>query len=268
MSRRTWRTLGAVARVVVPAIALAEAGLLLVRGLVPQAALRGANDVLGNYLQTLGTIYAVLLAFVVFVVWTQFNDARQAVEREANELLDLYRTAHALPAGARDQLQGHLAVYADLVLAREWDAMACGDLGAFADGAALIDRVAAALRDCEPTCSAHEICYAEMLARFNDLSDARANRITAACLRVPLALRIFLYTGAVMTLGSLYLFTVETLFLHAIMSGAMAGMLSHILYVIRDLDNPFAGDWQVPRTAFTGIRERFTANAPVAVRTA
>ena len=42
----------------------------------------------GNYLQTVGTIYAVLLAFVVFVVWQQHNDTRSAVESEANELSD------------------------------------------------------------------------------------------------------------------------------------------------------------------------------------
>jgi hypothetical protein len=33
-------------------------------------------------LQALGSVYAVLLAFVVFVVWQQFNDARSFVEKE------------------------------------------------------------------------------------------------------------------------------------------------------------------------------------------
>src|SRR5262245_45238456 len=63
------------------AIGLALSGLYLVRRLVPAALLRESNDVVGNYLQTLGTVYAVLLAFVVFVVWSQFNEARSHVER-------------------------------------------------------------------------------------------------------------------------------------------------------------------------------------------
>src|SRR4051812_39543883 len=74
-------------------VGAAVAGLLVVRQVVPARVLRESNDVVGNYLQTLGTIFAVLLAFVVFVVWSQFNDARQRVEAEANELLDLARTA-------------------------------------------------------------------------------------------------------------------------------------------------------------------------------
>ena len=71
---------------VIGSSALAIAGLCVVRALVPLALLEPSNDVVGNYLQTLGGIYAVLLAFVVFVVWQQFNDARASVEREASEV--------------------------------------------------------------------------------------------------------------------------------------------------------------------------------------
>ena len=75
-------------------------GLYLVRYLAPASWLKANNEVAGNYLQTLGTIYAVLLAFVVFVVWQQHNETRSAVESEANELSDFYRTIRALPGRA------------------------------------------------------------------------------------------------------------------------------------------------------------------------
>src|SRR5271157_5574775 len=38
---------------------------------------------------TLGTTYAVLIAFVVSGVWQSFSDASRAVKREANALTDL-----------------------------------------------------------------------------------------------------------------------------------------------------------------------------------
>jgi hypothetical protein len=82
-------------------MALALAGLLLVRYLVPASWLHANNEVAGNYLQTLGTIYAVLLAFVVFVVWQQHNDTRCAVGNEANELADFCRVIRALPGTQR-----------------------------------------------------------------------------------------------------------------------------------------------------------------------
>ena len=69
--------------VVIACVAVALLGLVGVRSLFPEDVLEASNDVVGNYYQTLGTVYAVLLAFVVFVVWGQFNDARSAVAEEA-----------------------------------------------------------------------------------------------------------------------------------------------------------------------------------------
>lgn len=84
--------------VVLACIVVALLGLVGARSLFPIEALEASNDVVGNYYQTLGTIYAVLLAFVVFVVWSQFNDARGAVAEEAKDLEDLLRLAAGLPA--------------------------------------------------------------------------------------------------------------------------------------------------------------------------
>src|SRR3970282_1952660 len=129
--RRVARTIRALAPSVGAAIASAVLGLCLVRRVVPPEGLVESNDVAGNYLQTLGTIYAVLLAFVVVVVWQQFNDARSAVEREANEVLDRFRTVSGVPHPARGELREHLQAYVSAVLEKEWQAMARNQDGVF-----------------------------------------------------------------------------------------------------------------------------------------
>ena len=67
-----------------PAVASASAlsivGLIAFRQVVPMSELEKSTNEIGNYLQTLGGIYAVLLAFVVYVVWGLFNDARSTVD--------------------------------------------------------------------------------------------------------------------------------------------------------------------------------------------
>ena len=114
--RHVLRTVLAILGWVLPSTALALAGLVAVRATVSQEVLASTSDVVGNYLQTLGGIYAVLLAFVVFVVWNQFNDARAMVEREANELIDLFRTAKGLPEPTRGVLHEHIRAYVATVL--------------------------------------------------------------------------------------------------------------------------------------------------------
>jgi hypothetical protein len=51
-------------------------GLIAFRNMVDLTTIHDSGDAIGSYLQVLGGIYAVLLAFVVVVVWGQFNDAR------------------------------------------------------------------------------------------------------------------------------------------------------------------------------------------------
>jgi hypothetical protein len=62
-----------------------------------------------------------------------------------------------------------------------------------------------------------------------------------------------LYTGAVMTIASMWLFAVDSFAIHAIMTSALAGSISHVLYVISDLDDCFDGNWQVPRSQFEHV---------------
>src|ERR1039458_9426405 len=103
---------------------IAVIGLFLVRYVAPASWLHTNNEVAGNYLQTVGTIYAVLLAFVVFVVWQQHNDTRSAVESEANELSDFYRTIRALPGS--QPVQEFIQRYGKVVVDEEWMDMARG----------------------------------------------------------------------------------------------------------------------------------------------
>ena len=261
MRTRTLATVAAVTSWVLPSIFLSEGGLLAVRKLVPADILVATNDVVGNYLQTLGSIYAVLLAFVVFVVWTQFNDARSRVEIEANELMDLYRTSAGLPDPTRSTLQRTIREYVELVSGPEWKAMARGELHAFDHGDRLLDSMWDALNTCDAESNCHAALFSEALQRFNGVSDARTNRLTSSQLKIPLALRILLYMGAVITIGSMYLFAVDSVLVHLLMTGAMAGALSHILYVVHDLDDCFAGAFQVPLESFERVQRYVTARA-------
>jgi hypothetical protein len=243
-------------------------GLLVVRSLVPRSALVATNDIAGTYLQTVGTIYAVLLAFVVYVVWQQFNELRAHLEREANQLLDLHRTVRGLPEGARDRLTHEIMEYANRVSGVEWQAMARGDDATLEEGGHNLDRLWDILHRVEGETECHRTLHAEAISHFNDVSDARASRISAGRARMPRALRILLYTGAIITVGSMYLFAIESVLIHTIMTASMAGAMSHVLYLIEDLDDCFSGDWQVSRAPFDTLRRHMTERVEPAGRPA
>jgi hypothetical protein len=245
----------------VPIVALVSltsvVGLLIFRATVPLAGLHAAANELGNYLQTVGGIYAVLLAFVVYVVWGQFNDARGYLDREATALVDLHRTVSGLPSRSRTEIQRGLRAYVDAVLRDEWPAMARSDEAEIDRVGELLEQVWIAIHACKPCNECQHTVYGEVLSRFNQLTDLRTSRLTAARARIPAAMTILLYSGAVLTVGSVYLLAFDEAWLHMLVTAALAGAIAHILFLIRDLDDAFAGDWQIAKTPFERARRHF-----------
>ena len=225
---------------------IAVIGLFLVRCLAPASWLHANNEVAGNYLQTVGTIYAVLLAFVVFVVWQQHNDTRSAVESEANELTDFCRTIRALPG--TQPVQDSIQEYGKVVVDEEWLDMARGCWSQKAEQT--LEETWHALQAVEPRTKREEALYAEALARFNDLSDARSRRLHCSLLRLPPSLWVLLLTNGGLVVSSMWIFGLESFSAHALMTVALAGSIAFILFLIADLDNPFWGSWRIGPDAF------------------
>jgi hypothetical protein len=241
----------------IPAVAGASAaavlGLVLARLVIPADALRASNAEVGNYLQALGTIYAVVAAFVVYVVWGQYNDARTQVDREASEVMDMFRIAEGFPAELREALQVRVCEYADTVI-DEIALLAKHDDASVERTSDLLDEIWSILHACEPASEAHKALHAEALTRFNDLSEVRTARLSSAHARIPQSLRLLLYIGGAIVVGSMYLIAIDRFWLHALITAALAAAIAHVVYIVDDLDNPFDGDWRVSAEAFERAR--------------
>lgn len=256
VSVRRWLvTLVKLTPVIGVACMLSVLGLIAFRAIAPTATLVAASNEMGNYLQTLGGIYAVLLAFVVFVVWGQFNDVRTYIDREASAIVDLHRTASNLPAATRAAIQQGMSAYIDAVLRDEWSAMACRDESAIERVGEKLDDVWLAVHACQPTTDGQHTIYGEVITQFNQLMDLRTNRLSAARARVPRIMNILLYTGAVLVTGSIYLMYIPTFWLHATVTAALAGAIAHVLYLIHDLDEAFGGEGVVSKEPFERARQ-------------
>lgn len=252
--RRWLVTLVKLTPIIAGASVLAILGLAMFRAVMPSDTLATVSDEMGNYLQTLGGIYAVLLAFVVYAVWGQFNDVRTYIDREASAIVDLHRTASNLPSKTRAAIQLGLSQYIDAVLRDEWHAMTCRDEVAIERVGERLDDVWLAVHSCEPAGDGQHTVYAEVITQFNQLMDLRTVRLSAARARVPRIMNILLYTGAVLVTGSIYLMHIPAFWLHATITAALAGAIAHVLYLIHDLDEAFAGEGVVSKEPFERAR--------------
>src|SRR6476660_1191194 len=103
---------------------LAMAGPIVVRRYVSIDRLTTNNEVAGFKFATVGVLYAVLLAFVVIVVWEKFSDAETDVSREAGAAATVYRLSGGIDAHSRAALRADLTTYLNSAIADDWKAMA------------------------------------------------------------------------------------------------------------------------------------------------
>ena len=120
----------------------------------------------------------------------------------------------------------------------------------------VLDELWSVLQRCEPDGPGAELHHAQALERLNDLSDARANRLSSARRHMPRSLAVLVHVGAAAVVLAGTLLPIGSFALHALVVAGLAAAVSHVLWVIADLDDPFDGDWQVPMTPFAHVLER------------
>lgn len=215
-------------------------GLYLVRRTVGVERLKSNHEVAGFIIGIVGTIYAVLLAFVVIVEWEKHSQASTIVATEANLLGDLSRMAERLSAEQRKTVLTELVDYSRSVADDEWPVLATGNSS---------DKTSTLLNhlwksyiiDQNPQTPVESALYTESLRRVNDLSDSRRLRINASRDSLPQILWILLIGGGVVTLSFTYFFGVPNLRSQVLMVAALTGEIAFILLLIVSLDNPYRG---------------------------
>src|SRR5712691_2382267 len=94
------------------ATAVALAGLHLVRRKYSAEVLKENHEVAAIIFNAFGLFYGVMVAFVVFVTWSGYDDATKNLQMEASEALDIFYSAEALPDPANKIIQQGLRDYA------------------------------------------------------------------------------------------------------------------------------------------------------------
>lgn len=85
---------------------------------------RAFKSVSGSLLSPLGTIFGLLVVFIVVEEWTDLDHARVAVNREAGAIRTVILLAASFPGESETQIRDALRRYIDEVVSTEWPLMA------------------------------------------------------------------------------------------------------------------------------------------------
>lgn len=224
--------------IVIGFIGLSLAGLMVVRRRVPLERLQEQHDVASACFAVLGSLYGIVLAFVLVSSWERFEAARQDVQREVDALSDVYRHAQALPEPTRTDLERLIVEYAHSVIDSEWASMAAGERSPETQrifGAMWTTLLATPASD-------QVSVFQNTLSRMDDFSDARRGRLRYLRGGMPGVVWFFLVAAGVITVAFSYFFGLRSLIPHMLMTAALAGTMAFTLLLIAELQRPFGGN--------------------------
>ena len=234
-------------------ISISYIALRIVRKKFSNEVLKENHEVGGFIFNAFGLIYAVLIAFVVFVTWTEFDESRKNVDMEASELADLYNGSQAMPGDIKNEIRSAIEEYILNVQHDEWPRL---ENGMISDNARtsyhklinIFTRLDAGKITNEPV-------YRETLKHLNGLGEKRRDRIFDSRNDIPGLVWGVLLFGGVMTVFYTFFFSTKKLLPQFLMTAGLAGLNTMILYMICILDQPFRGYTKITPEAFNYVLE-------------
>ncbi|MEO8512598.1 MAG: DUF4239 domain-containing protein [Ignavibacteria bacterium] len=214
-------------------------GLKLVRKWFTEDVLKQNHEVGGFIFNAFGLIYAVLIAFVVFATWTEYDESNKNVDQEAIELSDIYHNSKALPEEYKKQVNPLLLNYINDVINDEWPMLENGEPSQKAS--ASFGKIWTFFTTLDRQQIKNEIAYQETLRHLNDASERRRTRIFDSRNNIPGIIWVVLLFGGSVTILYTYFFFAKNIRHQFVMTSALTILNTLILYMIVMLDNPFRG---------------------------
>jgi hypothetical protein len=187
-----------------------------------------------------GTSFAVLLAFVVFIGFQSYNEARQGAEEEADSVVEQFRAAEFFPTKQRRELQGELVCYGRAVVHHDWPAMR--DQG----GSQVVGDWSLALQDSYETLRVvspkEQWGFGNLLTLSDERIDSRRQRLTQSVPLITTPVWFFLGIGALLNIAFVLIFVdrrSETLAIQFMLMASVTTIVIAGLLLIWFLDHPY-----------------------------
>lgn len=227
-------------------------GLYLVRRKYSAEVLKENHEVAAIIFNAFGLFYGVLVAFVVFVTWSGYDEATKNLQMEASEALDIFHTASVFPESPKKIIQQGLREYLNEVYNDEVPKMAVGDLQLYAGGAHNSLRVLFGQVDASSI--PNRELYGEALRCLNNLAQYRRMRIFAGNDTVPPVIWLVLLVGGAIAVSYTFFFGMKNIRAQYLITMTLTVTVTSILFLVYVLDHPFTGTSRVSLEPLTKAR--------------
>ena len=229
---------------IVGAVVITLLGWWILHRTVKKDAERGGhNEVVGLLFTMIGGLYAILLAFIIVDVWTDFHAADNAVTQEASAVMLVADYAGSLPAPAAHEFRQKLGDYVETVMNDEWQTMA-NNWGAEVNSPKAEAQLADLWRfvhNVPPDQQKDSL----LAGALGSMTQYRVVRLMSSNSVVPDIFWLILFLGMLLLIFLSLMLYMDNSRLHLALVIILSIMLAISLWIIAITNNPFAGDVHV-----------------------
>lgn len=234
--------------------------LRLIRKKLGKHALANHHTVAGYVYNAIGVVYAVLIAFVIYVTWTEYNLTVGYVQKEATAIQHLFLLSEELPEPERTQVWGELRNYLKIEIEKEWKAMS--SLKSYTGAQNSLDNIHKTILHTKNSPSNNTLIIPEALTQIKLIKEYRQEILNSNKTQVPHILWVTIILMSAMFVGFIYFFWVDSLFVQSCLTALLTIITTTMLYLIIMLDSPFTGETKISEISLVRIYHS-TSNPPI-----
>ena len=170
----------------------------------------------GAIFQAILVMYAISLVLIAVASWRNASAAAAAASEEASHIATVYRTLGGDPQPLQDDLRDSVVRYTQSIIEKAWPAQRRGEVTEA--GIEIILHLWKQITHFERVTDGQRVVHGHVLAGFNNLIEFRRRRIEATSYAVPGALWGVVLVGAAVSIFGSYLFKIQSLSVHALLT--------------------------------------------------
>ena len=222
-------------------VLFALGALAVTRKVIHNRTANSHNEVMIALFQGASVTYAVLLGFMVIVVWQAYDNAHKVLADEAAGLVTLYRLTYGIDTSEGAQMRKLIRGYTSAVVSDEWKTFTHSSLGSdrtrkyMGDIDRLFARMPAAINTADVDVDGEILRTKSMVIADRNL------RLLEVSDPIPAIMWLGAFGGAVIVIVMSCFIDMEHPRPHFLMSGMMAALLGLLLFITLVLSRPFTG---------------------------
>jgi hypothetical protein len=200
-------------------------------------------------------MYAVLISFVVFINWSEYDHTLQNVYLETDELSKIFYNANGFPDSLKKEIHTAVLNYCMVVANEEWELMKYGKRSEEAN--TVYNKLWDVFLKMDVNKLPNVFLYQESLARLNIFSEKRRLRYHYMQNTIPDIVWFIVLLSAAISSAFTYFFGMKHKVPHYLMGIIYTVVNAMIIFLIYVLDHPFSNSLIIGNGAFLEIIQQF-----------